>query len=100
MVLGLPRLRSDSEKTSDEMQVSCGLDMKNCRKKQIFPFISVFCVCVFMYVYVCVCLFVKEYVVCAMFFPGVVLLFHSMHFFSCICNLSIQCVNICSRFKI
>ena len=66
MVLGLSRLRS--EKTSDEMQVSCGLDMKNCRKKQIFPFISVFCVCVFMYVYVCVPVCERICSMCYVFF--------------------------------
>ena len=33
-------------------------------------------------------------------FSTVVLFFHSMYFFSCICNVSFQCVNIFSRFKI
>ena len=53
VVLGLSRLRSGE--TSGEMQVACTLDTKTCCKKQMFPSISVFSVCVFMYVYVCVC---------------------------------------------
>ena len=75
--------------TSGEMRVSCGF----CRKKQIFPFISVFCflcvcvclcvcvsvsvsvsvsvcvrVCVCVCFYVCACVFVIEYVACIYFF--------------------------------
>ena len=65
-VLGLSRLRS--EEASGEMQVSCGLDTKNCRKKHVLPFISVFCVRVCFYVCLCVCVFVIEYVVCVYFF--------------------------------
>ena len=64
-----------------------GLDTKNCFKKQIVPFISVFCVYLSMLMCVCVCVCDR---VCSMcFLPVVVLMFHSMHFFSCICNLSI-----------
>ena len=60
MVLGLSRLRS--EEASGEMQVSRGLDTKNCRRKHILPFISVFCVRVCFYVCLrgCVCVCVCE----------------------------------------
>ena len=62
-----------------------GLDTKNCFKKQIVPFISVFCV--YLSVLMCVCVCDR---VCSMcFLSVVVLIFHSMHSFSCICNLSI-----------
>ena len=49
----------------------------------------------------CVCVCVCDRVCSMCFLSGVALIFHSMHFFSCICNLSIQCVtvNIFSRFK-
>ena len=42
-----------------------GLDTKNCFKKQIVPFISVFCV--YLSMLMCVCAFVIEYVVCVFF---------------------------------
>ena len=42
-----------------------GLDTKNCFKKQIAPFISVFCV--YLSMLMCVCVLVIEYVVCVFF---------------------------------
>ena len=52
-----------------EMQVSCGLDRKNCRKKHFSrSFLFSVCVCVLTYVCVCVCVFVIEYVVSVYFF--------------------------------
>ena len=85
VVLGLSRLRSGE--ISGEMQVPSRFGHKNCFKKQIVPFISVFCVYLSMLMCVCVCVCDR---VCSMcFLSVVVLIFHSMHFFSCICNLSI-----------
>ena len=83
VVLGLSRLRSGE--TSGEMQVPSRFGHKKLLQKANCPVHFCF-LCVFIYVDVCV--LVIEYVVCV-FFSVVALIFHSMHFFSCICNLSI-----------
>ena len=64
MVLALSKLLSGE--TSGEMQVS------NSCKRQVFTFISVFGVCVCVYVFVCV--------VCVSFFLLLFCFFHSMYF--------------------
>ena len=84
VVLGLSRLRSGE--TSGEMQVPSRFGHKKLLQKANCPVHFCF-LCVFIYVDVCVCVCDR---VCSMcFLPVVVLMFHSMHFFSCICNLSI-----------
>ena len=84
VVLGLSRLRSGE--TSGEMQVPSRFGHKTLLQKANCPVHFCF-LRVFIYVDVCVCVCVR---VCSMCFLSVVVLFfHSMHFFSCICNLSI-----------
>ena len=84
VVLGLSRLRSGE--TSGEMQVPSRFGHKKLLQKANCPVHFCF-LCVFIYVDVCVCVCDR---VCSMcFLSVVVLIFHSMHFFSCICNLSI-----------
>ena len=84
VVLGLSRLRSGE--TSGEMQVPSRFGHKKLLQKANCPVHFCF-LCVFIYVDVCVCVCDR---VCSMCFLSVVaLIFHSMHFFSCICNLSI-----------
>ena len=84
VVLGLSRLRSGE--TSGEMQVPSRFGHKKLLQKANCPVHFCF-LCVFIYVDVCVCVYDR---VCSMcFLSVVVLIFHSMHFFSCICNLSI-----------
>jgi len=52
-----------------EMQVSCGLDRKNCRKKHVSrSFLFSVCVCTYVCLCVRVCVFVIEYVVPVYFF--------------------------------
>ena len=48
-----------------------------------------FSVCIYLCWCVCVCVCVCDRVCSMCFLSVVVLIFHSMHFFSCICNLSI-----------
>ena len=84
VVLGLSRLRSGE--TSGEMQVPSRFGHKKLLQKAKCPVHFCF-LCVFIYVDVCVCVCDR---VCSMcFLSVVVLIFHSMHFLSCICNLSI-----------
>ena len=84
VVLGLSRLRSGE--TSGEMQVPSRFGHKKLLQKANCPVHFCF-LYVFIYVDVCVCVCDR---VCSMcFLSVVVLIFHSMHFFSCICNLSI-----------
>ena len=84
VVLGLSRLRSGE--TSGEMQVPSRFGHKKLLQKANCPVHFCF-LCVFIYVDVCVCVCDR---VCSMcFLSVVVLIFHAMHFFSCICSLSI-----------
>ena len=84
VVLGLSRLRSGE--TSGEMQVPSRFGHKKLLQKANCPVHFCF-LCVFIYVDVCVCACDR---VCSMCFLSVVVwIFHSRHFFSCICNLSI-----------
>ena len=84
VVLGPSRLRSGE--TSGEMQVPSRFGHKKLLQKANCPVHFCF-LCVYIYVDVCVCVCDR---VCSMcFLSVVVLIFHSMHFFSCICNLSI-----------
>ena len=84
VVLELSRLRSGD--TSGEMQVPSRFGHKKLLQKANCPVHFCF-LCVFIYVDVCVCVCDR---VCSMcFLSVVVLIFHSMHFFSCMCNLSI-----------
>ncbi len=75
MVLALSKLLSGE--TSGEMQVS------NSCKRQVFTFISVFGVCMCVYVFVCVCSMCFFFSIVVLFFPFNVLCM------PCILNLSI-----------
>ena len=84
VVLGLSRLRSGE--TSGEMQVPSRFGHKKLLQKANCPVHFCF-LCIYLCWCVCVCVCDR---VCSMcFLSVVVLIFHSMHFFSCICNLSI-----------
>ena len=83
--------------TTGEMQVPSRFGGRKTASKSKLSRSFLFSVCIYLCWCVCVCVCDR---VCSMCFLSiVVLIFHSMYFFSCIYNLSIWRVNICSRFK-